>query len=198
VGLHGLGASAPNFVDASYQHLADRLGVAFVGVSGTLANGPKSFRWAEDPARDARRVGDALQEIAGRVAVARDKVILFGFSQGGAVAADLVARDPEHFAGAIVLSPGGREEPHYGESRPSALLHRRGMVFVCGAGEHPSTVRRTEHGAAWFTQAGARVEHKAYVGMTAHALPPGFEETLPRWIELILDAQTDPKKDIAP
>jgi predicted esterase len=199
VGLHGLGANATSFVDAdAYQGLADRLGVAFIGVSGTNPNGPTSYSWAEDPEKDARRVAAALAEASARVSIAPGKVILFGFSQGGAVAAELAARDPQHIAGAIVMSPGGLRPPALDAVKASPLLRQRGFVFVCGAGEHPGNVKRTADGAAWFSAAGAKVEHRAYEGVRAHAFPPDFLEALPRWVGMILDASAKSSGALAP
>ena len=38
----------------SSQALADEMGVAFLGVSGTIPYGKETFSWSEDPAKDSR------------------------------------------------------------------------------------------------------------------------------------------------
>src|SRR5436190_3109139 len=80
--LHGLGSRPEDFVNNSCQEYADTLNVAFVGVSGTRARGPRSFVWAEDPEKDAKRLRDALAEASDRVTIKKGHVVTFGFSQG--------------------------------------------------------------------------------------------------------------------
>ncbi len=56
VGLHGLGAEPNGFVDKSYQDFANDLNMAFIGVSGIVPRGPRSFVWSEDAVRDAEQI----------------------------------------------------------------------------------------------------------------------------------------------
>ena len=45
------------FVDPRmYQPLADEMGVAFLGVSGTTVRGRRHFVWSEDPVKDLERI----------------------------------------------------------------------------------------------------------------------------------------------
>ena len=185
--LHGLGSRPEGFVNSDCQTYADELHVAFVGVSGTKARGPRSFVWAEDPEKDAQRLRDALAEVSDRITVKKGQVITFGFSQGAQVGLDVVVRDPEEYAGSIVLSPGA--EPHLDGVKPSPLLAKRGFVLCCGAKEHPGNVRLTATDANWLRQAKAQVIHKAYPGMTAHAFPDDFADRFPEWVKFILKAQ---------
>jgi len=107
IGLHGFGSSAHEFVSPErYQALADQMGAAVLGVSGTNCRGKHSFVWSEDATKDLARVDAALREVAGQLTPAQGQIVLFGFSQGGMVSAELAARDPQRFAGAILLSPG--------------------------------------------------------------------------------------------
>ena len=79
--LHGLGSSTDDFVGPGCQDFASELKIAFVGVSGTVPRGPRTFVWSEDPARDAKRVDDALSEISDLVKIKPGHVITMGFSQ---------------------------------------------------------------------------------------------------------------------
>ena len=188
IGLHGMGANAHNFIDAEmYQPLADEIGVAFLGVSGTLSRGKESFVWSEDPVRDLARIDAALQEVAGKLAPAEGKLVLFGFSQGGSVAAELAARHPTRFAGAILLSPGADSETQAKQWQGQPENKRQGIVAVCGAGENPSTVDRTNQYAAVFKLLGARVSLKIYPGMNTHSLPPDYTQQFPVWGQFILN-----------
>jgi predicted esterase len=187
--LHGLGSRPEGFVNPDCQVFADQLKIALVGVSGTRARGPRSFVWAENPEKDARRLRDALAEVSDRVTVKKGYVITFGFSQGAQVGLEVAVRHPEEYAGAIVLSPGAAS--HLEDVNPSPLLARRGFVLSCGAKEHPGNVQLTERDANWLRQAKARVLYKAYPGMSAHTFPRDFDERFPEWVGFILKARGD-------
>jgi predicted esterase len=185
--LHGLGSRPEDFVNPGSQRYADQLKVALVGVSGTNPRGPRSFVWAEDPEKDAKRLRDALAEVSDRVTVKKGHVITFGFSQGAQVGLEVAVRHPEEYAGAIVLSPGAT--PHLDAVKPSPLLARRGFVLACGANEAPGNVRLTALDADWLRRAGARVIHRPYPGMSAHTFPRDFDERFPEWVGFILKAR---------
>jgi predicted esterase len=187
VWLHGLGTHPGGFVNEGCQAYADLLNIAIVGVSGTVARGPRVYVWSEDPEQDARRVRDALAEVKDRVTIKPGHVITMGFSQGGQMALEIAVRYPEEYAGAIVMSPGA--QAHVQQVQPSPLLAGRGFVLVCGANEHPGNVKLTADDAAWLSAANARVKHTPYPGMTAHSFPPDFDERLPEWVKFIEEAR---------
>lgn len=185
--MHGLGSNPENFVNQDCQVYADEIKAAFVGVSGTKSRGPGSYVWAEDPTKDAARLKAALAEIADRVTVKPGCVITFGFSQGAQAGLDVAVRDPETYAGSIVLSPGA--EPHLDGFTPSSLLTKRGFVVSCGAREHPGNVALAKSDADWLKKAKAKLIHKPYPGVSAHSFPRDFAERLPEWIDFILKAR---------
>lgn len=187
VGLHGFGSNPGDFADPDeYQPLADRLGVAFVGVSGTVPLGPHGFRWAEDLAQDGARVARALAEVKDRVTIAPGAVVLAGFSQGAQTAAELAARDPAIFAGAIVLSPGSREDVRLGQVTKADAHAARGFVVRVGAGESPNVVAQADEVARALRGLGCRVDEHAYEGMDQHAFPPDYLEKLGEWVTFCL------------
>jgi predicted esterase len=187
VWLHGLGSRPDDFVDADGQVYADKLHIAFLGVSGTRPRGPRSFVWADDPEKDARRLRDALAEVSDRVTIRKGHVITFGFSQGAQVGLEVAVRFPDEYAGAIALSPGAQY--HLDDVRPSPLLARRGFVVSCGAKEHPGNVALTEQDASWLRASGAQVIHKEYPGVSAHSFPKDFDKRFPEWVQFILKAR---------
>jgi predicted esterase len=188
IGLHGFGHNAQEFVGAErYQALADQLGAAFLGVSGTRCRGKHTFVWSEDPAQDLARIDAALKEVAERLTPAEGQLVLFGFSQGGMVSAELAGRHPQRFAGAILLSPGSVSNLPDFQLAPQDENRRQGLVAVCGAGEHPSTVNRTKRYAVLYENQGRRVYLKLYPGMNQHTLPPDFSEKFPIWCKFVLD-----------
>lgn len=181
--LHGLGSRPDDFVDDDLQNLADEMNAAFLGVSGTLPRGPRSFVWSEDPVRDARRITEALKEVSDKLQPG--PVVLIGFSQGAQVGLEVAARHPDHFAGAIVMSPGTRGPVRLKEVKASPTLARRGFVVVCGAKEHPGNVAQAAEDARWLKGAGAQVIHKPYPDLATHSFPPDFAERLPEWVRFI-------------
>lgn len=187
--LHGLGSRPEDFVNKGCQEYADTLNIAFIGVSGTRPRGPRSFVWAEDPEKDAKRLHDALAEVSDRVTVKKGYVITFGFSQGAQVGLDVAVRQPDEYAGSIVLSPGAR--PHLDDVQPSPLLARRGFVLSCGAKEHPGNVQLTALDANWLRQANAHVIHKAYPNVSTHSFPSDFDARFPEWVKFILKTREE-------
>jgi predicted esterase len=179
-------------VNDGCQPYADELNVTFVGVSGTLPRGPNRFAWADDPEKDAKRLRDALVAVRDRVKVKQGYVITFGFSQGAQVGLEVAVRYPEEYAGAIVLSPGA--DLHLEAAKRSPTLAKRAFVISCGAEEAPGNVALAERDALWLRTAGARVQYKAYPGVTAHAFPADFadfDQRFPDWVRFILKTRAE-------
>jgi predicted esterase len=182
VGLHGLGGNE-TFVDRELQGFSDRLGLALVGVSGSVALGPKAFRWSEDGERDQAHLQQALQSLEPRLRVNKGRVVLFGFSQGAQVAFQLSAAHPDRYRGALVFSPGG-----YKAFVPPPLESTgQRYVFTAGGGEHPDTVARTRAQADWARRTGSQVKLKIYPGITSHSYPPDFALQFVPWIGWLLE-----------
>jgi predicted esterase len=182
VWLH-LTAWRPEDFAKEMQGFADDLHVAMLSVSGTLPKGKEQFIWAEDAVRDARRIDEALAEVSDRIKPGL--LIALGFSQGAQVGLELAVRDPEKYAGAIVLSPAPFRLPRLDEVTPSPLLAKRGFVLACGAQERASILSLTTNDARWLEAAGAQLEYKTYPKMSEHSLPPDFLERLPEWVRFI-------------
>lgn len=182
VGLHGRGSHPQDFADAKeYQALADQLGLAFVGVSGTRPIGPRSFVWAEDPVADLARIQAALDEVAGRVRLDPGRTVLLGFSQGAQTALELAARHPDRFAGAIALSPGAQAGSQLEQVAPDPRLAQRGFVIVVGAGEPEASRTLARRDGERLRGLGARVEQRETQGQDEHAFPSDFPVKLGEW-----------------
>ena len=190
IGLHHTNANAHIFIDtAIFQRLADEMGVAFLGVSGTLCRGKECFVWSNDPEKNLARIDAALQEVAEKLTPAEGKLVLFGFSQGGSVAAELAARHPTRFAGAILMSPVADSDDKVIPWQSQSENQKQGIVAVCGAGESPDTIILTNQYAAKFRSSGARVILKIYPGINTPRFPPDFLQRFPIWGKFILDPE---------
>lgn len=189
VGLHDDGDEPDDFLDHdAYQRRALRLGVVFVGVSGTVPLGPKTYRWSFEPAENAKRIEEALAEARARVPLAADKVILFGFSEGAQAALEIAAREPARYRGAIAMSPGGLPW-RISELAANPLIARQRYVIAVASFESLDAVGTSYVDADLLRGLGATVRvHTAWL-YAVHALPPDFEVRLPQWIDFMLDAR---------
>lgn len=185
VGMHGLGGSEA-FVHEDYRLWAERLNVAFVGLSGTRPLGPKSCSWSEDRELDHAQVQKALASLQGRLEPG--KVLLFGFSQGAQMAFELAAAHPDRYAGAIVMSPGKRGTGGLEGLKARAGNQDQRFVLVSGAEEHPGTVAQVREDASWARAGGAEVKEKLYPGVSEHAFPPDFTDAFPDWVRWLESA----------
>jgi predicted esterase len=193
VGLHGMGSVPEDFSGRWAQATADALGVAFVSVSGTQSIGPHSFRWAESPDQDLARVDEALAEARDRVTAAEGQIVLLGFSQGAQMSAEIAARHPDEFVGAIVMSPGTLSDRSLDGAGRSGDLARHRFVVVAADGENPRTVARARADAERFTALGGDVFARLYPNVNEHAFPTDFTQALPRWIGFVLGTEDKPK-----
>lgn len=184
VGLHGLGGNE-RFVDQHYQSLADELGVAFVGINGSVTLGPRAFRWSEDRERDEAHLQKALGSL--RLRLTPGGVLLFGFSQGGEMAWQLAAARPDLYRGALAFSAGRQIESRLSE--PEGGNSSQHFLFTAGAGEHADTLRCTRRGAEWCEKAGAEVKLKLYPGMNTHTFPPDFATRFGPWLKWALQSK---------
>lgn len=194
IGLHGMGSRAKSFVDEEFQTWADEMNVAFVGVSGTIPRGPTSFVWSEDPSKDLKRVLNAINEVSDRVTPKDGALVLFGFSQGAMMAAEIAARQPNLFCGALVMSAGGEGWPMVAEVSTDAKHQRQGYVVVCGAQEARGNVVMAKLYADQLSNLKSRVIHKPYAGVSDHSFPPDFNEMFRKWIRFIQDPSARKKQ----
>ena len=122
VWLHGLGADGHDFVPIVPElRLPAELGVRFVfphapAIPVTLNGGMVMPAWYDITDVDLRRRHDERGILASAAAVTRlierenergvpsERILLAGFSQGGAIAAHVALRHPERLAGLIALS----------------------------------------------------------------------------------------------
>jgi predicted esterase len=182
IGLHGF-QGTESFFESSYQPVADHTKTVFLALSGTIAEGPNAFEWAEDVTRDQGRIERGLQQAGNDVPLDPGHLILMGFSQGAQVAAALLAKHPDAYAGAIVLSPGSIEGLTLTDSTVPAAWEQKSVVIRVGAGEAPDTISHAEAIRDHFVQLGARVDYHAYPEQKSHSFPPDFARKIEDWVK---------------
>lgn len=186
VGLHGYGATPKQFADEQWQHIADKYSIAFISASGTVSRGLSAYDWTESVEKDASRIERALTQVAGRVTPAPGQIILQGFSQGAQMAAEIAARHPDRYAGAIALSPGTRRNMGFHDVEKKPQLTERRFVVVVGAQEEPRNVAYAKQDAETLRSYGAEVIHKESPNQAQHAFPADYETALSEWLKWIL------------
>ncbi len=191
--LHGYGwnPSELSVFEEDYQERADELGIAFVGISATAARDEGGYEWAENTATDYRYIKSVLEANQSRITPEWPRVTLFGFSQGAKVAGDIAGNHPDKFAGAVLMSPGGKKNS---PDLPDAITknHQFLKIFCfVGAGEASGNVSLTKKYVREFKRLGATVVHKEYEGIEDHTTPPDYEKNLTNWLSTILSAEAE-------
>lgn len=191
VWLHGYG-DGPHLADEPYfEDLADALGVAVLGIAAPLAyedGDERGYQWTEDATRDAAHVTAAFDRVAGKLVPLRGQVVLFGFSQGAALAAEIAARDPQRYAGAIMMSPGTLTNLSLDGVTRAATSSAQRYAITVGAGEHPANLSTAETYGDKLQVLGAQVTLRKVFGQNDHSFPQDFDEQFPRWVADILPA----------
>jgi phospholipase/carboxylesterase len=177
--LHGLGADGHDFEPIVPElHLAQNHGVRFIfphaPIQPITINGGMEMRaWYDivDQGLDRKTDGVGIRESSSSVAMLLDKqvaegiestrIIIAGFSQGGAIALHLGLRYPSRLAGILALStylPLG--ETLAAESAAS----QRGLPIFVGHGTQDPMVPETlgSRCAQTLSDAGYHVEYKTY------------------------------------
>jgi predicted esterase len=190
--LHGYRANPSGLrTNAHYQATADALNIAIVGVPATQEESPGVYSWTKDPDLDLGQIDGALAEATRRSGVKFDRCLLAGFSQGAIVAAELAARFPGRFCGAIVLSPGGDMIPSPIIMNPA---HARQRYFISiGAQELQRRIDDARQYNQILTGLGSVVHYREVEGMSEHMTPADWPEKFREWTAGILDIQLEPK-----
>ncbi|HET9955632.1 MAG TPA: alpha/beta fold hydrolase [Polyangiaceae bacterium] len=183
IGLHGFG-SVPEDFSGDFELMADALGMALLAVSATITRGPESFAWREDVLADTSRIERAIAAVSEQVTVTSGQIYLIGFSQGGQLALEIAARQPERFRGAIAMSPGTVSSMERIAFADSKLSGRR-FVIVVGQKEHARVLATAQNSNERLLQFGAQVYYHVYPGVSMHAFPPDYSEVLPKWLSFL-------------
>jgi predicted esterase len=176
VWLHGYGVNGE--LDDSYQPLADT-GAIILGINGTeMLNAVDSFRWSGPGFESTHQaVQNGLKQLAAQQCIDRKQVYLMGFSQGSQHAGALLAQHPEDYAGALLLSPGGRQPT------PTESKARGKRVFVInGNREGPGNLQMSADFRELFGE-GNQVKSRTHAG--GHTFPDDWRTSLPealRWL----------------
>lgn len=111
-------------------------------------------------------VSSAL-EVAGDAGIEPSKVCVVGFSQGGCLASEFVARNPRRYGGLVVLS-GSLLGPIPNREFEGSVQETR-VFFGCSADDPYVEAERIRESATVFEKLGGAVSHTLYEGL-GHAI----------------------------
>ena len=199
--LHGLGADGHDFVPVVPElRLPDKLGIRFIfphaPIRPVTINGGMAMRaWYDVRTQDLHREEDAeaiaaSTEIINRFiaaeihsGIAAHRIVLAGFSQGGAITLYCGLRYPQGLAGLIALSsylplPGrlAAEKSTSGETVPILMLH--------GAHDPVIPLQAGLQSCEFLKQAGYNVEWHTYP--MQHSVCVEEIQYIGRWLEKVL------------
>ncbi len=198
--MHGLGANMHDFEPiVPALRLPEELGVRFVLPNAphrpvTINGGMVMRAWFDileldferQDERGIRESEEAIRRLIEReraIGVATEKIVLAGFSQGGAVALHTALRYPERLAGVVALSTS---LPLEWSLDAEASEANRGLPIFLAHGEHDPLISvdlgRASRQA--LEQRGYRVEWHEYP--MQHAVCPEEIDDIGAWLRSIL------------
>lgn len=170
--LHGRGSTAKHvlrLIDEFYHHGVVYLAPQAAGSSWYQRSGFDSDE-TNDPwfSSALDRVAAALAE-SETVGVSPERTLLFGFSQGGCLASEFVARNPRRYGGLVVLS-GSLLGPGTGDGDAyEGDLDGTPVFFGCGDDDPHVLAERVRESVRVFERLGGDVTDRLY-GDLGHAI----------------------------
>jgi predicted esterase len=121
--------------------------------------------WLDSALLTLERSVSELQQVYG---VARERIVLLGFSQGACLAAEFVSRNPGRWGGLAALS-GGLIGPPGTRWNSDGGLEETPVFFGCGDPDPHIPRERVEESGSLFERRGAAVDVRIYPGL-GHAV----------------------------
>lgn len=165
--IHGRGATAPSILTLAAP--LDRPQFAYLAPQAAFNTWyPQSFMApinVNEPGISSglQAIGDVLAQIAA-AGIRVERTILLGFSQGGCLASEFVARNPRRYGGLSALS-GGLIGPPGTPREYAGSLHGMPAFFGCSDVDFHIPKERVEESAEVMEQMGAAVTLRLYRGM---------------------------------
>lgn len=180
VWLAGYGTEGSKSTRMRQELVGER--AVLVALNGTLKRDEGQFMWQQDSvAPTEKAVAAALKTLEKQTRVDRSKIALIGFSQGAEHAAHLLAEYPQHYTGAVLLSPGGFRIP-FAEQKAKD----KRIVIVHGAKEHSSNLELTATTQKAFEGANQVQSHEHAGG---HAFQDDWETAYRGYLDYALGLQ---------
>jgi len=165
--VHGRGATARSIIGMAREF--GQSGAAYLAPQAAGNEWyPNSFLAPverNEPGRSSglRAVGDAIER-AGDCGIGSERVLVLGFSQGGCLASEFVARNPKRYGGLVALS-GGLIGEEIDPASYDGDLSGTPAFFGCSDRDPHIPEERVHETAEVFESMGASVTKRLYPGM---------------------------------
>lgn len=165
--IHGRGATARGILGMASEFDTD--GVAYLAPQARRSEWyPQSFLAPveqNEPGRSSglQAIDDALTDVT-ESGIPAEGTLLLGFSQGGCLATEYVARNPKRYGGLAALS-GGLIGESISPDDDEGDLEGTPAFFGCSDVDPHIPAERVHESASVFEKLGADVEKRLYEGM---------------------------------
>lgn len=174
--MHGWGDSAESYRDLAKEVTAK--GLAGLALPGAVPQMQNSYRWPTDSYQVTHAyLQKRLSAERKRGNLDLSQVYLLGFSQGALHAVGVLAGYPNHYRGALAISPGGRLEA------PTSIQGQtsRRLTVIVGKEEPEGNRDLAEACVKLWQSKNLPVEAIQHAG--GHHFPEDFSERLPKLLE---------------
>jgi predicted esterase len=149
-----------------------KLGILAIAIPGSIPSLVDGYNWSADSIEPTHKdIQATLNSALLKDHVDKNRIILFGFSQGAMHALGLLKTQSMHYAGIVALSPGGKPMKYLYPGELDAK-HPRRLYFIYGKAEPHGPVadlyRKACQNAQW--------PFKLLVHPGGHEFPENWEE----------------------
>ncbi|WP_240651689.1 alpha/beta hydrolase [Serratia microhaemolytica] len=174
--LHPYGKAAT--ISPEEQQLFTRAGIVFIAINGTEMLAEESFRWSNlDEKKTHQVISRALKELATKYKLNQHQIYLSAHGQGALHAANLLAKYPKTYAGALLASPLGELPP----ARQSLAKNKRVLITSYDPKNAPQ-LSLVEHFTKLFNEKNqVKAEHIALDDSSTHSWQEHYYQSL-SWV----------------
>ncbi|MBI3244572.1 MAG: dienelactone hydrolase family protein [Chloroflexi bacterium] len=144
--------------------------------------GPDSYAW-RDTARSLQEVYDHYTQVCMQYAIDPERIVISGFSRGGALALELALHARIPACGVIAVGPGAAVMRELNAWLPTGDARRARVYFVMGELDTPC-LPEVNAMAGIFKSLGISYEIELHPNL-GHEFPPTFEQSLKRALDFI-------------
>lgn len=166
VALHGADESGARMAER-WSKTCAAAGAVLIAPNGPCHEGAGMYRWSCDPQAADARIRDAIAAVSADYAIDPQRIVLVGFCQGAALAAQSITHAPERYLGAI-LTAG--ELARLDRSLATESLKGRRIYVMVGGKDAARTVTSAQAARDALSAAGATVMLRVF-DETGHAYP---------------------------
>jgi len=179
IALHGFGSNPVDFSRTNSPRITP-LGYILSCPYGPEIRGSTSFGWGEDVDSE-KRILEALETLKKDYRIEPERIILFGYSQGGGRAFYTGLRNPEIFRG-IITAAGEYEEEECNGFLETAKA--KGVKVYMMIGEKDFLLESNQKAEEEMKKVGIPVKLVVFPGL-GHAFPKNSEEELKKALEWV-------------